>query len=1049
MNAHRLFAALILAVFSASAMADPVKATPDAQQQILSKLKTPAGFDLTVFASPPDVSYPTAVSASPTGELFVAVDEQGSLGKTPGGGRVVKLVDTHGDGKADQVTTFAKMEHPRGVIWDASAHALYVLAPPFLTVYFDDNNDGIADRSEVLATGITTEASLKARGADHTTNNIRLGIDGWIYIAMGDFGAVHAVGKDGTELQKHGGGVVRIRPDGSGLESYSSGQRNIFDVAIDPLMNIFTRDNTNDGDDWNDRLSHIVPTGYYGYPSFFKHFPGEFIDCLNDYGGGAPCGSIFLDEPTLPEGYRHTLVTVEWGADGGAVYKHPLTAQGAGYKAPVAQEQVMRLPRGTDIDADACSHLFLSSWVGASFNYAGPNVGYVICLSPKGMKPAAFPDLAKTDDAQLLKEITAPGGVHRQAAQREILHRGDKSVFDRGLENIASSTGPIEARAAAMFTLKLLQGANADAFLVKLAARDDMRELALRALCDKRGDQTVPAEPFVTALKDPNPRVRLIAAWGIGRLARTKDIPTLVPLLADPDFLVAHVAGNALVTLEAGTDCLKAIESPDSKLATGAMGVLQRLHQPAVVSSLISKLSSVQNPATRALIYKALCRLHYREADWDGSWWNTRPDTSGPYYKTAEWSETPKIADALKSALASEKPEVLNGFLLDIPKNKINLPEAAKLISQLAQTDAGFRAAVVDMLGDTNNLTTDQIALLGTVAGSQSEAVELRVKALTALTHNVGRRPAIEAAVNALAGVIGQKSPDPKLVTVLDEFSREPRLAQNLTYFETLAASDSPEKREIAYTVLVNVANSRLGRGQNTSRTNAAKAIETAWAQPESTVPLLKAIARVKSRAYAERIQKLISDKNPEVSSAASLAAQRTGMARTGMPNTGTASPADMIEKLGYDKTVASVLSAKGDAVAGKELFTRIGCIACHTTSADEAPKGPFLGGIGQRYNRNELCESIMKPSAKIAQGFETQYFRQKNGEVIEGFVTRESGDEVELRNATGVPIILKKQDIDRRGKRDTSIMPEGLVAQISPQDLASLIAYLESTKGK
>src|SRR6185312_5775269 len=117
-----LFASLGLPAIPAQA--DPVKATSEAQQQIAKKLTPPAGFDLTVFASPPDASYPTAISASPRGDLFVAIDEQGSLGKTPGGGRVVKLVDTDGDGKADQVMVFAKMEHPRGVIWDESAHAL-------------------------------------------------------------------------------------------------------------------------------------------------------------------------------------------------------------------------------------------------------------------------------------------------------------------------------------------------------------------------------------------------------------------------------------------------------------------------------------------------------------------------------------------------------------------------------------------------------------------------------------------------------------------------------------------------------------------------------------------------------------------------------------------------------------------------------------------------------------------------------------------------------------------------------------------------------------
>ena len=141
---------------------------------------------------------------------------------------------------------------------------------------------------KILVTGISNEKLVASRGADHTTNGIRLGIDGWIYIATGDFGCVKATGlKDHTELQFHYGGVLRIRPDGTGLEVYCYGTRNIYDVAIDPLANVFTRDNTNDGDDWNDRLAYDVPTGYYGYPSRFMHFPGEFIDCLADFGGGA------------------------------------------------------------------------------------------------------------------------------------------------------------------------------------------------------------------------------------------------------------------------------------------------------------------------------------------------------------------------------------------------------------------------------------------------------------------------------------------------------------------------------------------------------------------------------------------------------------------------------------------------------------------------------------------------------------------------------------------------------------------------------------------
>jgi hypothetical protein len=42
------------------------------------------------------------------GEVFVGVDEQGSLGKEPGRGKIVRCIDTDGDGKADKFNDFAK-----------------------------------------------------------------------------------------------------------------------------------------------------------------------------------------------------------------------------------------------------------------------------------------------------------------------------------------------------------------------------------------------------------------------------------------------------------------------------------------------------------------------------------------------------------------------------------------------------------------------------------------------------------------------------------------------------------------------------------------------------------------------------------------------------------------------------------------------------------------------------------------------------------------------------------------------------------------------------
>ncbi len=129
-------------------------------------------------------------------------------------------------------------------------------------------------------------------------------------------------------------------------------------------------------------------------------------------------------------------------------------------------------------------------------------------------------------------------------------------------------------------------------------------------------------------------------------------------------------------------------------------------------------------------------------------------------------------------------------------------------------------------------------------------------------------------------------------------------------------------------------------------------------------------------------------------------------------------------------------------------LFQKQGCISCHTISKSEPLKGPYLGDITNRYSRAELAESILKPSAKIAQGFETQKIATTSGQVIEGFVVRESGSELELRNATGNATVIPKSEIDERGTNTVSIMPNGLADTLTVADLASILTYLESLRG-
>src|SRR6186997_3329991 len=106
----RFFVLSTLLAVSAFAQKDQPAQRTD--EQILKAVKLPDGYAATVFASPPKLGYPTSVSAAVDGTIFVAVDENGSLGRARNAadkprGYVMRLRDTDGDGKADEFKKFA------------------------------------------------------------------------------------------------------------------------------------------------------------------------------------------------------------------------------------------------------------------------------------------------------------------------------------------------------------------------------------------------------------------------------------------------------------------------------------------------------------------------------------------------------------------------------------------------------------------------------------------------------------------------------------------------------------------------------------------------------------------------------------------------------------------------------------------------------------------------------------------------------------------------------------------------------------------------------
>jgi len=850
-------------------------------------VKAPEGFDVSLFAGPPQVTYPVCITTSVEGEVFVGVDEQGSLGKDPGRGKVVRCIDTDGDGKADRFNDFAQMDHPRGLIYDNGT--LWVLHPPFLSVFHDLDGDGTSDSSEVLIEGISTE-EVNKRGADHTTNGIRMGIDGWIYIAVGDFGFNKAVGKDGTTLSKRGGGVVRIRPDGTEMEVYSWGQRNIVDIAIDPFMNLFTRDNTNDGGGWDIRLSHVLQTANYGYPSLYMNFSDEIMPPLADYGGGSGCGALYFQDDRWPAPHNDMLLTCDWGRS--EVFSHRLPRNGATFDAQ--QDTFLKIPRPTDADADASGRLFVTSWKNGNFAFERPDVGFVAMITPSnfvphpvsvssasGWAPALRVNSLKELDSESLVELLRhPSDAMRlgsgraltlQGSQPRESRRADAQPLADALVALAKDhTASIHSRVAALWTLRQT---NWDGFKVafgSLLIDPDLREHVIRAAADRKSEiDKELLSPIFSKLDDSNPRVRAAVIVAMARMGETRAAKQLLALTernppaatfdgdawrkADSDRVIPHLAVNALVELNAIDACLEALNGP---YRPGAIAALKRMHDPKTIDGLFKVLSTSRDESLRREVWTTLIRVYHREGEFtmdSPKWWGTRPDTTGPYYDRQKWSESDRIAAAIRVAVAEGDESLRTHLTEQLQKHVVNLD--------------GISSA------------------------------------------------------------------------------------------------------------------------------------EVATAEPEKAIVLPKA------------------DPND--------------------PNA--------VANLAVDVVTQRAAAASGDVEKGRLLFKQQSCINCHTFANGQQPKGPHLVDIGKRYKRAELLESILQPSKKLAQGFDTWAFAMDDGKVYTGFVVLESAETITVRDATGISHELLQDNIEDRVKQEISMMPLGIVGNLSPEQLADLIAYLES----
>ena len=133
-------------------------------------------------------------------------------------------------------------------------------------------------------------------------------------------------------------------------------------------------------------------------------------------------------------------------------------------------------------------------------------------------------------------------------------------------------------------------------------------------------------------------------------------------------------------------------------------------------------------------------------------------------------------------------------------------------------------------------------------------------------------------------------------------------------------------------------------------------------------------------------------------------------------------------------------------ASAGAAVYEKA-CAQCHRFGSVGAEFGPDLTTLRSRFKKKDVLEAILWPSRTVSDQYDSVEVEKTDGDVVFGIVVREDGQKVVVqRNQVERPVEIPKALVKARRKSPVSLMPEGLVDDLSQQELASLLAFMLST---
>jgi putative heme-binding domain-containing protein len=151
--------------------------------------------------------------------------------------------------------------------------------------------------------------------------------------------------------------------------------------------------------------------------------------------------------------------------------------------------------------------------------------------------------------------------------------------------------------------------------------------------------------------------------------------------------------------------------------------------------------------------------------------------------------------------------------------------------------------------------------------------------------------------------------------------------------------------------------------------------------------------------------------------------------------------------ELKNDAAISAFLmqASGGRADRGGRIYGQLQCHTCHGgPGANSRLFGPELAGVTRRLKREELVEALVYPSKQVAERFQAVEIELHDGRVLTGFVTEKTTDHLTMATQERIERLPRSSIKEQRAQK-ASLMPDGLFALATWDDLRDLLAYLDA----